>query len=461
MAFDVTQTGNIVICGAQFGNNTGLTPSFTDDKGSTWTIDKRFNDSNQNYVIAHAFPSTGMHVVTFAISGAGSGFVQAGCGEYNNVSGIDACSVGNASSGTSITDAAVTTTQINDLMVNIVGLESSSAVVFTVGSQANITWTAQQNDGSYATSSNIGELIQWGQFTSSGSFTAVATVNTSISYGSVSCGYKTASAGSGRPAGIYISAVEHYNVVSCAQACTFPIPFDTADSCAIITAINATTGGTNAFLGSVTQSGTGSGNTWNKAGTELNSGGSGHMALFYSCGSFGGDSKITASVNGSGATWVQGDVVVYGVIGVSALDTAMTTSTGGTASCSTGGGNSNGFCIMTGSQGTNATTLTTYALTPGHANELIIIAMGVNSPQVRGCSSGCTTDTAYSPQEASASEMDENNGKAHNLVSSTSPFTVTWLTTSTAGVGGWQVVAAGFFLSAAGCSLAATGAGSC
>jgi hypothetical protein len=65
----------------------------------------------------------------------------------------------------------------------------------------------------------------------------------------------------------------------------------------------------------------------------------------------------------------------------------------------------------------------------------MIFDVGVNSPQINGTATGLS-DTAYSPQEASINELDENNGKGHNAYASNAAFTVTW--TQSGPVQGWR-----------------------
>lgn len=436
-----TQTGNFLICLVQVGN-TANTISMTDENTSTYTLDKRFNDSNQDYAIFHATPVAGTHIPVVNVSGGGSAFQQFSCAEYNNITAVDVCSAGASSSGTAVNAGSLTPTVTGDLLVQIAGNESGSTVAtWAHVTHANITWGWQQNDRGYVNTNLVAQAVQWGQYASTAAITSSMTLGSSLAWGSVACSYKSGSAGTARPGGAYISSLEHYNIPSNATPAVFNIPFDTGNNLGVLALINSSAGGANPRISSITQSGTGSTNTWSKAGDVADSNGSGYMMIWYcqNC-SFGDDSTISVALN-AGNTYSEAEMIVYGISSMKTsgvLDTGITSSNG---TCTSG------FCNLTGTQAVGASPISTLTVTPGAANGITIGAIGVNSPQIRGVSSG-STDTAYSPQEASTLELDENNGRAHNTYSTASAFTFSW-TTGGAALNGWQAIASNFLAASA------------
>lgn len=440
-----TQTGNVLLCLVQVGN-TANTVSMTDENVDTFTLDKRFNDANQDYFIFRATPTAGTHTPVVNVSSTGAGFQQFSCAEYNNITGLDLCSAGANGTGTAVTAASLTPTQTADLIVQIAGNESGSTPAsWAHGANSNITWAWQQNDRGYQTANLVDQSVQWGQYNSVSAINGAITLGSSLAWGSVACAYKSGAAGTARPAGAFISSLEHYNIAANATPAVVPIPFDTANNLGVIALINSSAGGSNPRILSITQSGTGAGATWTKAGDAADNIGSGYMMIWYcqNC-SFGDDSSLSIALN-VGNTYAEAELVAYGISGMKTsgvFDTGMTTSTGGTATCTSG------FCLMTGTQTVGASPLATIAVTPGAANGITIGAMGVNSPQIRGVSAG-TSDTAFSPQEASVNEIDENNGRAHNSYTTASAFTFSWTTNSSA-VSAWQTIVANFLAAPAG-----------
>src|SRR5581483_4198760 len=84
----------------------------------------------------------------------------------------------------------------------------TSADVWTAGSgQLGVTWALLQNDQGY--SSQVTQGAQWGIYGLNASFKPKMTMSVSASWNTAACGFKTATAGSGAPAGIYITSLEH------------------------------------------------------------------------------------------------------------------------------------------------------------------------------------------------------------------------------------------------------------
>src|SRR5271157_1120637 len=79
-----TQAGNTLLCLVQVGN-TANSVTMTDENVDSFTLDKRFNDANQNYFVFRATPTAGSKIPVVNVSGGGAGFQQFSCAEYNNV----------------------------------------------------------------------------------------------------------------------------------------------------------------------------------------------------------------------------------------------------------------------------------------------------------------------------------------------------------------------------------------
>jgi hypothetical protein len=417
-----TLAGDWIICSVQYATNASVTLTITDDKSDTLTKDKTFSDSNQTYIIAHAAATTGARVMTLTFTGANAGFVQWGCGEYNNVTALDLCSAGAQATSTSVTAGSLTPTVTGDLIVQIAGNESGGTPdAWTIGSQSNITWGFQQNDPGYIAANMVAEAIQWGVYNSTSAITPTMSLASSVTHGSVACAYKSGTAGS-TPSGFYITSIEHYNVATASSGFKLPIPIN--GSLAALECINSSAG--NGFISSISQSGTGSGNTWTKIGQGADNAGSGLKMAWYTSNAsptFGLQDVLTITL--ASGSFSEGDCLIYGLSQTGTLDTSISATTG---SCTLG------YCDNTGTQSSTGN-FSTLVVTPSTSNGIMIADIGVNSPQITGSATG-HSDTAYSPQEGTANELDENNGKLNNPYSSASAFTVTW--TQTGPVSSWR-----------------------
>jgi hypothetical protein len=405
----------------QYAVNASVVATVTDDKGDTWTVDKTFSDSNQTYKIGHIAATAGARVLIVTFTGANATFVQWASAEVNNVTALHVCSAGNNGSGTAVTAGSLTPSN-GDLLVAIAGNESGTTPeAWTIGSASNITWGFQQNDPGYITANLVAEAVEWGVATSTTAINANFTLGGSVAWGSVACAYTSGAAG-GADTGFYITSIEHYNVASAASGFKLPIPVNGA--MAVVECINSSAG--NGFISAISQSGTGSGNTWTKIGQGNDNAGSGLKMAWYTSNAsptFGLQDVLTITL--ASGSFSEGDCLIYGLSQTGTLDTSITASTG---TCTTG------YCDNTGTQSSTGN-FSTLVVTPSTSNGIMIADIGVNTPQITGSATG-HSDTAYSSQEASTNELDENNGKLNNLYSSASAFTVTW--TQSGPVQGWR-----------------------
>jgi hypothetical protein len=419
-----TVSGNWIVILLQYGVNASVAATVTDDKSDTWTVDKTFSDSNQTYKIGHIAATAGARILTLTCTGANCTFVQWASGEYNNITALHVCSAGNSGTGTAVTAGSLTPAT-GDLLVAIAGNESGgTSEAWTIGSAANITWGFQQNDPGYTTANMIAEAVEWGTATSTTAINANFTLAGSVAWGSVACAYTSGTAG-GTDSGFYITSIEHYNLAcpsGCASGTKIPIPVNGA--LAVLECINSSAG--NGFISAISESGTGSGNTWTKIGQGTDNAGSGLKMAWYTSNAsptFGLQDVLTPTL--ASGTWDQADCLIYAFSQTGVLDTSITASTG---TCTTG------YCDNTGTQSATGN-FSTLVVTPSTSSGIMLFDIGVNTPQITGTATGLS-DTAYSPQEASIGELDENNGKAHNAYSSASAFTATW--TQSGPVQGWR-----------------------
>jgi hypothetical protein len=417
-----TVSGNWIIAAIQYSVNASVTATLTDDKSDTWTVDCTFSDSNQTYKIGHIAATAGARVLTFTFTGANAGFVQWASSEVNNVTAKHGCSAGNNGSGTAVTAGSLTPAT-GDLIVAIAGNESGTTPeAWTIGSAANCPWGFQQNDQGYITANLVAEAVETCVASSTTAVNANFTLAASVAWGALAASYTSGTAG-GVDTGFYITSIEHYNVATAASGFKLPIPVN--GSMAVLECINSSAG--NGFISAISQSGTGSGNTWTKIGQEADNAGSGLKMAWYTSNAtptFGLQDVLTITL--ASGSFSEGDCLIYAFSQTGTLDTSISAGSGTT--CTTG------YCDATGTQSSTGNFNTVIA-TPSTSNGIMIFDVGVNTPQINGAATGLS-DTAYSPQEASINELDENNGKGHNVYASASAFTVTW--TQSGPVQGWR-----------------------
>ena len=407
-----TVSGNWIIAEIQYAVNASVVATLTDDKSDTWTVDCTFSDSNQTYKIGHIAATAGARILTFTFTGAQPGFIQWASAEVNNVTAKHGCSAGNNGTGTAVTAGSLTPAS-GDLMVAIAGNESGTTPeAWTIGSASNCTWGFQQNDPGYITANLVAESVETCVASSTTAVNANFTLAASVAWGALAASYTSGTAG-GADTGFYITSIEHYNVATAASGFKLPIPVN--GSMAVLECINSSAG--NGFISAISQSGTGSGNTWTKIGQGADNAGSGLKMAWYTSNAtptFSSTDVLTITL--ASGSFSEGDCLIYAFSQTGTLDTSITAGSGTT--CTTG------YCDATGTQSATGNFNTVIA-TPSTSSGIMIADIGVSTPQIQGSATG-NSDTAYSPQEASINELDENNGKLNNLYSSASAFTVTW-----------------------------------
>ena len=392
-----TQAGNYIICAGQYGVNASVTVSVSDDKSDTFTVDKTgtSGDANQTVWMAHVAATTGARVVTVTYSGASPNFVQYWCSEYDNLNGsVDQCTTADGTTATVTTGALNALTASNDLIVQLAendgtGSITASGWVAGTGQSGRSLGALSQNDTGFG--SQVNEGVQWGVYSTTTSFSPKMTQgSTTTQWNTVACAYKSSSSGNAAPASIYITSLEHYNLVTLATGGKLGAPLN--GNMGVLTCVNSPSPGGHitAISGSVSGS-------WTQVGLQASSGGSGVLMIWYVANATLGAADVLTLTTSTSFT--DGDCVIYGVSGAATapLDTSFGTS---------------GFATTTSNQ-TVAGNVTGVSGTPSTSNGLIIGLIGVNSGQIQSMTSG-QSDTAYSPQEASSGELDENNGKGHD-----------------------------------------------
>jgi hypothetical protein len=428
-----TLASNGIVCMGQYGVNAAVSLTLSDDKGDTFTAPVVNSDANQTIWASWVLTATtGTKNMTITYSGANAGFSQWWCGEMMNVTAAD---VHAGNTGTSTTpNATIVTTATNDLVIMLAEADTSASCLGVTG-----TWTAgtgygiQQGDPGYAASNVVCEGVEAGVIAASGSTNPSITMSSSLGWNALAISFKSGTQGTANPA-FDILTMEHYNVVAAASG--FKLAEPSTGNLGVLGCINAPANGTiSAVSGSVS-------GTWTQAGHVASVGGSGILMWWYKQNTTLALNDIL-TITTTGGSFVSGDCVIYGIQGAATSAYDSTLAAGSGTSCSTG------FCTVSGTSSATGN-FAAGIVTPTNASEFLLAETGVNSPQLTGSSGQFLSDIASSPQEASANELDENNGKFSNLTSSATAQTLTVVQGSGQQVGGWQSAIVGFSASSGG-----------
>jgi hypothetical protein len=421
-----TQAGNALVCAGQYGVNASITVSVSDNQSNSWTVNKNgtTGDTNQTVWIASAFNvAAGTSRITVTYTGANATFNQATCIEIANVTATDGSSCAMATTGAP-SAGSVTPTVTGDMVVMYTEQDSSAtpSTSLAVGSQSNITWNLLGPfRGNPSGSNTTQELMQYGVYNSTAALNPTASVAPATNqWNSCALFLKAGTSGSVAPS-FYLNCDQHVNAVSIGTSTTWQVACPANDNLLLFAHICPSTHAT-----AISDSHS---NSWVQIGTDVSNGGSGTLQFWYAKNATVTPDMTVTTTESASAT--DCDFRFYGFQGAATSPLDTTIGTGGLASA-------------TGTQSVNAN-LTTVSVTPGAQNEIIVSLLGVNNPQIRGASTAFQANVVYSPQEASIGELDENNGAGVYLNgSSLSSFTFTYTTQSSAGVGAWAAIAAGF-----------------
>ena len=412
-----TTAGNAVIVGFTFnGSNVPLTPTVTDDKNNSYTIEEIFDGatngatSAQSIGLAAAFNVTaGARVISVCFPstpGFGGAYLAVMASEFSNVVGIDGSGTGVSSSGTSVAAGNLTPSVADDLIYQITFSDSDNQSSFTAGSQSNITWNLLSAD------LKDGLAAQYGVYTSLATISPTMSMGTSQSFVSAAVLFTTGTAGS-VPTGMRIVHLQHESICGVATCgSTFPNPLSLQFPSTGNLLVALSGGGNPACtMSSMTDS---SSNSWVQAGSTYQYSGGGGMdtvQIFYA-----GDAitstglNLTVNFSNGSCDW---SILLYDVANAAA--SPLDTTNGGT-----------------GNQGPTTGTLTVpYTITPAQSGELIFTDIIWDYNTAVGLSSDRGTSyfdaNMFSGEPTNGPEpVDQNNGWGHAVSTSTSAITFTW-----------------------------------
>jgi len=179
-------SGNTVVCGAKYRNGT---PSFSDSLGNTWATDINDPNNDMGTMIGSikSITNAGSMTVTFGTTTSATK-IGLSCMEYSGFTGGAALDQSNTStgSGTAFSSGSVTTTAANELLFCAVS-DSFNGTPYS--------WTSSftlLTEGASGTSrASFADRI----VTSTGTYTATATMSSTANYRSTIATYKEVGGG--------------------------------------------------------------------------------------------------------------------------------------------------------------------------------------------------------------------------------------------------------------------------
>jgi chitodextrinase len=419
---NLTTAGNTIVVGFTFNSNP--TPSVSDDKGDSYSVQVNYYDSadTQSIGIATAFNvAAGARVVSVCFSSNPGGDVQPMATEFDNVVGIDVAGAGSQGTGTSVTAGSVTPTVSGDLVYQVAFSLSINQSSFTAGSQSNISWSLLSAD------ILDGWAAQYGLYNSTAAINPTLSMGTSQKWVSAAVLLKTGTSGS-VPSGMRIVHLVHENIPEHTSSGGTGNPFPNPTTLEFPSSGNLLVGmiGGGNLACTVTSVTDTNSNAWAQAGpTEIQAGNDATQAYYAGNATTSGNLVLTVHWSDT-----DGDFTffLYDVTGAAAspLDTA------------TG---------ATGAQSSSGNLTMPYTITPAGAGELVFAEVVWDYNTGSGMGSGWLFDTnTFSGESESGPEpVDQNNGWGHYVTTGTSPVSVTWIPMFAGqAVGDWSSVAVAF-----------------
>lgn len=308
---NVTQAGNAIIGCVSWSDSPSATLTITDDQSNTYSIIDTADDTSNGQKVA-MFAALNVAANSRAIkiaSSAASTQVGAMASEFYNIatsSAVDVHNVGTSASGSStMATGSITPSQTSELLVQCGRRTQTKAGTFTAGSQSNITWAKLTND-------NIDGIVsQWGTYSSTSAISPQLTMGSNSGYATVSAGFKTATAGAARPAGMQIVRVLHYNYIpGDLNVASISVQFPSVGNLIVV---SSGMGGTASACvpSTITDSAS---NTYTGQ-TSLGDAVSGRSNLFYAGNATTGDT-LSLTINiGSGDAACDGTFLIYDIVG--------------------------------------------------------------------------------------------------------------------------------------------------
>jgi hypothetical protein len=397
-------SGNAVCAGFQFGFNSGITITCTDDQSNTYTKTvAETNDGNQCIVGFTALNLTNSpQVLTFTFSTGGQQFASAAACEFTGIASSAAVDVHNSHSGTSatVTAGSFTPTTTGDLIWQYSVCDGAiPQTLWSHGTNTNITWqvaTADILDG---------QAQQWGIYNSTSAINCQTIQSPSATFISLAIALKTASAGTA-PTGMYIQSAQHNNTTNGTSA-TVPVESPCSGNLLVAGYVGSNDGGTYYTVSSVTDN---SSNSWVECNSPNTKPENGSVCQYWytSSPTTADNLKVTFHMTGSASASAGSTFMVYDVVGAassSPYDTnAVTTGTGTTTSNSGP------------------------SITPSTTGGIIFAEMGIAQNQVTAVTgpTGALFHSTSMVTEPNPGHSDENNGWSHVINTSTASKTWTW-----------------------------------
>lgn len=408
-----TQAGNCVIVGFQFATGYGISAvSVTDDKNDSYKLAVA-NPGNQDgsQVVNAAYATNvaaGARVITVTFSGGSPNWTSATAYEYYNVAIANTFdgSSANSGSGLSISAGDIATTANGDLVWQYAVQDSSIAA--TEWAAGTGSWTMRTADG--FSQQAVQDQVQG----SAAMINPTMSISSSSHWNTVAIALKSASAGSGPPAGIRVSGVSHFGIPESLASNPLVVQFPCTGN--LIVPVWLGIGGYD--ISDIIDS---SGNVYNPVGPPASYGSSGDGQIFHAdSASCSATLELRVSTTGNNSS--GGSVLVlYEVTGAAA-------SPYDTSAAATGNQTSSGM-------------LATVSLTPSSANSVAIAMLTVESNTVTDVSPGLF-DSGTTVPAIAISPVDQNNGLAHYNCTDTSEISFQW--TVSGPPANWASVAAVF-----------------
>jgi hypothetical protein len=395
--------GNAVVVGFTFNKNP--TPSVTDDKNDSYTIEANHFDSTdaQSIAIAAAFNvAAGARVINLCFNSDPGGFVQPMATEFANVTALDGTGTGSHGSGTAVSAGTMTPSTTGDLAYQVVFSLSTNQSNFTAGSQSSISWSLLSAD------IMDGFAAQYGVYDSTAAINPAIGMGATQKWASAAILLKSGSSGA-VPSGMRIVHLVHENVPSnpgAGASAPFanPLHMQFPSSGNLLVAMVGGGNPPNKVL-SLTDS---SGNTWTAApNTTQSTNDPGVQAFYAANATSSANLALTASWTNSGGDQT---FFLYDVVGAS----------------------SSPLDVGTGATGiqTSAGNLTVFSIAPASAGEIVFVQTvwrfntGVG---LAGSGQLFDANTFDGESQSGPEPVDENNGWGHVFTSSTTPLTFTWI----------------------------------
>jgi hypothetical protein len=418
-----TTAGNSLVVSFTFNGNP--TPSVSDDKGDSFSVQENYFDSTdtQSIGIATAFNiAAGARLISVCFSADPGGFTQPMATEFDNVIGVDGSASGSQGTGTSVTAGTLTPTVSGDLAYQVAFSLSINQSSFTAGSQSNISWNLLSAD------LLDGWAAQYGLYNSTSAINPTLTMGSSQKWVSAAILLKTGTSG-GIPSGMRIVHLVHENIPFHANAGGTDTPFPNPTTVQFPSFGNllvAMIGGGYVAC-TVTSVADSNNNSWAQAGsTQIQANNDVTQAFYAANANTSGNLRLTVHWSAT-----DGDFTffLYDVAGAST--SPFDTAAGGIGSQSVAGNLTMPFTI-----------------TPSQAGELVFaeVIWDYNTGAgLVGTGWLFDTNTFDGENQSGPEPIDQNNGWGHSWTTGTSPVSITWIT-KYAGLptGNWSSTAVAF-----------------